>query len=222
MGIEQINYTIELICFFLHSFSASLSTYKMAKGSALASIQISLVLLLAIFVCSEADLLDPYYCCRGKETKITVYLQLFTGGPKTTSVAVAGAPGRPRTLSEFGTIFVNDANMTEGISYRSPTIGRAQGLYIVSARNGSSSQGLFSLLFSNSQYNGSTLEFQGPGYNLQVGGTAREDPIVGGTKTFRFARGYAFFQTVLQRPARNNTVIRGDITVISCPGGGKV
>nr|XP_027060805.1 dirigent protein 2-like [Coffea arabica] len=194
----------------------------MAKGSALASIQISLVLLLAIFISSEANLLDPYRCCRGKETNITVYIQLFTGGPNTTSVAVAGAPGMPRTPSNFGTIIVNDANMTQGISNNSPTIGRAQGIYISSSRDGSRSLGIFSVLFSNSQYNGSTLEFQGPGYNLQVGGTAREDPIVGGTKTFRFARGYAFFQTVLQRPARNNTVIRGDITVISCPGGGKV
>nr|XP_027096361.1 dirigent protein 2-like [Coffea arabica] len=187
----------------------------MAKGSALASIQISLVLLLAIFVCSEADLLDPYYCCRGKETKITVYLQLFTGGPKTTSVAVAGAPGRPRTLSEFGTIFVNDANMTEGISYRSPTIGRGQGLYIVSARNGSSSQGLFSLLFSNSQYNGSTLEFQGPGFNLQTGGPTSEIPVIGGTKKFRLARGYGLFKIVRQNLSLNNTVIMGNITVVS-------
>ncbi|XP_027150388.1 dirigent protein 2-like [Coffea eugenioides] len=187
----------------------------MAKGSALASIQISLVLLLAIFVCSEADLLDPYYCCRGKETKITVYLQLFTGGPKTTSVAVAGAPGRPRTLSEFGTIFVNDANMTEGISYRSPTIGRAQGLYIVSARNGNSSQGIFSFIFSNSQYNGSTLEFQGPGFNLQTGGPTSEIPVIGGTKKFRLARGYGLFKIVRQNLSLNNTVIMGNITVVS-------
>ncbi|XP_027090447.1 dirigent protein 11-like [Coffea arabica] len=187
----------------------------MAKGSALASIQISLVLLLAIFVCSEADLLDPYYCCRGKETKITVYLQLFTGGPKTTSVAVAGAPGRPRTLSEFGTIFVNDANMTEGISYRSPTIGRAQGLYIVSARNGNSSQGIFSFIFSNSQYNGSTLEFQGPGFILQTGGPTSEIPVIGGTKKFRLARGYGLFKIVRQNLSLNNTVIMGNITVVS-------
>ncbi|XP_027062969.1 dirigent protein 2-like [Coffea arabica] len=194
----------------------------MAKGSALASIQISLVLLLAIFVCSEADLLGPVCCCRGKETNITVYLQVFTGGPNTTSVAVAGAPGMPRTPSNFGTIIVNDAKMTQGISNNSPTIGRAQGIYIASSRDGSSSQGIFSLLFSNFQYNGSTLEFQGPGYNLQVGGTAREIPIVGGTQTFRLARGYGFFQTVLQNPAQNKTVIRGDITVIQYPGGGKV
>ncbi|XP_027060927.1 dirigent protein 22-like [Coffea arabica] len=185
----------------------------MAKSSALASIQISLVLLLAIVVCLEVNLLDPYCCYRGKETKITAYVQLFLGGPNVTTVPVAGALGRPRIPEEFGTISVNDARLTEGISINSLTVGRSQGLYVSASRDNVNSFDLFSFLFTNAQYNGSTLEFQGPGLDLQNVTTVREVSVVSGTKTFRYAQGYATFQTVLRRPAMNYTVIRGIVTI---------
>ena len=187
----------------------------MAKGSALASIQISLVLLLAIFVCSEANHRDRDYCCGGKETKITVYLQLFSGGPNATTVAVAGAPGRPRTPTEFGTIYVNDSPFTESISINSPTVGRSQGLYVASSRDGLYSFDPFSFIFTDGQYNGSTLEFQGLGYSIQ-NTSVTEFSVLSGTKIFRYVRGYATFLAVRQIPARNYTVTMANITIRRC------
>lgn len=176
----------------------------MAKSSTLTSIQICAVLLITIFVCSEAG------CCHPKETKMTVFLQEFTAGPNATAAAVAGIPGRPRNSFEFGTVIVADATLTQGISINSPTVGRGQGIYVTSSRDGNNTHDLFSFIFTNQRYNGSTLEFQGRSIQrAQV----RELSVVSGTKMFRFARGYATFETVLQTPSINYMVVRCNITI---------
>ncbi|KAL3509800.1 hypothetical protein ACH5RR_029201 [Cinchona calisaya] len=177
----------------------------MAKVLAPTTLHFFMVLLISILVYSEAN------CCPSREIKITVFLQQFTGGPNATTAAVAGIPSRPRDTFQFGTIFVADAGITEGININSPQVGRGQGIYATSSLDGLNGHNVFSFVFTNRRYNGSTSEFQGRGYSQGV--RVSELSVVEGTGAFRFVEGYATFATVLQRPSINYTVDRVDITL---------
>ncbi|XP_057859213.2 dirigent protein 11-like [Cryptomeria japonica] len=106
-----------------------------------------------------------------------------------TAIVVAGVNGTSSELLNFGTVLVMDDLLTEGPSRFSSVVGRAKGLYASSDVKGYAIHMLFSVVFENKEYNGSTLEFHGTDLWTKSSGT--EVSVVGGTGKLRYARGYS-------------------------------
>ncbi|XP_058103635.1 dirigent protein 1-like [Magnolia sinica] len=159
------------------------------------------VLFLIVMVgCSNAEESAPM------ETNMVFYLQDWVTGPNVTAVPVAGL--KNSTVLGFGTITVIDDAVTEGIERNSTQVGRAQGIYVNSALDGSDLHLAFSIVFTNEKYNGSTLEIQGADrWPL----TQREVSVVSGTGMFRFVRGYAVLETAYF--SGFNAVIKWNVTL---------
>ncbi|KAF7848274.1 hypothetical protein BT93_L2140 [Corymbia citriodora subsp. variegata] len=136
---------------------------------------------------SEAAVRPP------QTTEMVLYFQDIIAGPNANDIPIVGIPGTAWSFTQFGTVFAADEPMTKTPDPRSAIIGRARGMYLISALDGSSAQAVFSILFSNRAYNGSTLEIQGTGKLLDK---VVEYAVVGGTGKFRFARGYATLETI--------------------------
>lgn len=166
--------------------------------------KLSLCFILLIFTCIQSD------AAQLQETKITVYLQDRTRGPNTTVVPIAGIHGKAWTFFSFGTVYCTDDPITEGLEESSAQIGRAQGIFVISSLDGSIAHVLLSLVGTNEEYSGSTIEIQGPSRQLEK---AREVAVVGGTGKFRYARGYVTFETVILDLANSYSVIRCNITL---------
>ncbi|KAJ7981281.1 Dirigent protein [Quillaja saponaria] len=186
-----------------------------------------LLFILTVLAC-EATSQKP------RQTNLVFYFQDVASGPNATVIPVAGVPGKIWSFNSFGTIFVVDDPITQTPNRNSTQVGRAQGLFVASALDGSNvhvmlsivfttieysegpdknsplvgrAQSLFlttsldglnshasvSCAFTNKAYNGSTLLIQGTAKQF----TLAELPVVSGTGKFRYARGYAEFDTFL-------------------------
>lgn len=158
-----------------------------------------LVLLLsAIMVTSETLI---------KETHMTFYLQDWVTGKNATALPVAGR-NKTSKPTEFGTVVVIDDAVTAGPKRSSPQVGRAQGTYVNSMLDGTDVHLIFSIIFTNAKYNGSTLEIQGADrFSLNQ----REVSVVSGTGAFRFVRGYVVLSTVFFRNL--NAVVQCNVTI---------
>ncbi|XP_058071114.1 dirigent protein 2-like [Magnolia sinica] len=144
-----------------------------------------------------------------KETHMVFYLQDWETD-NATSVPVAGTNGTLSSVLNFGTIMVVDDAVTEGPDRQSKQVGRAQGIYVNLALDGSDLHLLFSVVFTNEKYNGSTLEIQGADrFFLKY----REVSVVAGTGLFRYARGHAVLETVYLDLPTLNAVIKFNVTV---------
>ncbi|RDX92757.1 Dirigent protein 23, partial [Mucuna pruriens] len=144
------------------------------------------------------------------QTTLVFYLQDIATGPNATVAAVTGIKGKNWSYTTFGTIFVVDDPVMLSSSPTSPIVGRAQGLLTASAHDGANVNVMLSIVFNNSQYNGSTLEIQGVSRQRQ---NYREVSVVSGTGKFRFARGYAVLQTAFYDPATTHSIIRLTVTI---------
>ncbi|KAF7848276.1 hypothetical protein BT93_L2142 [Corymbia citriodora subsp. variegata] len=153
---------------------------------------------------SEATFQPP------QTTEMVLYFQDYGAGPNATFSTVAGIAGKLWTFTQFGTVYVTDDPITETPDPTSAMVGRAQGMYVISALDGSTSHAMFSIVFTNRAYNGSTLQIQGTGQQLEVGS---EYSVVAGTGKFRFARGYVKFETIYVDAPRAYSVIRCNVTV---------
>ncbi|KAL6143903.1 hypothetical protein ACLB2K_054598 [Fragaria x ananassa] len=145
-----------------------------------------------------------------KETRMVLYFQDFSGGPNATSIPIAGIAGKLWTFTQFGTVYVTDDTMTQGPSPKSAVVGRAQGVTVAAALDGSNALVLVSLVFTNREYNGSTIEIQGNSKQFQP---VREVAVVSGTGKFRFARGYATFETYFVDLPSAYSILRCNVTV---------
>ncbi|RWR86324.1 reverse transcriptase [Cinnamomum micranthum f. kanehirae] len=145
-----------------------------------------------------------------KETEMVFYMQDWESGKNITAVPVAGRNGTLSSVLNFATVMVVDDAITEGQDRQSKQIGRAQGIYVNSALDASDLHLLFSIVFTNEKYNGSTIEIQGADrFFLKQ----REVSVVSGTGYFRFAKGFAVLETVYLDLTNLNAVIRFNITV---------
>ncbi|XP_058092304.1 dirigent protein 22-like [Magnolia sinica] len=147
---------------------------------------------------------------RMKETNMVLYLQDWVGGQNVTATTVAGINGTKSGVLSFGTITVIDHALTIGIDSRSMQVGRAQGIYVGAAMDGSSLHFLFSIVVTNGQYKGSTLEIQGPDPILVK---QREVSVVSGTGMFRYGKGYVIIERVYFDPITLNAVLKFNVTV---------
>nr|GMC81634.1 dirigent protein 22-like [Ipomoea batatas] len=93
---------------------------------------------------------------------------------------------------EFGSLFVTDDPITEEFDSGSAVVARGQGLYVTSALDGKIAHVVISVVFTGGEFSGSTLQIQGASPQLEK---VREVAVVGGTGIFRFAPGYATFET---------------------------
>ncbi|XP_030544365.1 dirigent protein 1-like [Rhodamnia argentea] len=179
----------------------------MAPNAILKFATLSVLVLLAISASSEANF---DFNQKLKETKLVFYMFDWETGLNITTVPVAGIPGNRWWILGFGTVFAIDDKLTESYDRNSNEVGRARGAYVNSAVDGSDLHLLMSVVFTNQEFNGSTLEIQGSDrfYNKY-----REVSVVSGTGKFRFARGYAFLETLLLDQVNSNAIIRWNVTV---------
>ncbi|XP_027063018.1 dirigent protein 2-like [Coffea arabica] len=149
----------------------------MAKSSAIASLQVLSVLLLASLGQSKTVF-----------TNLTVYSHEHQSGDAQSVFPVAGLPNTTWGLHDFGTVFIADNTLTEDISESSDHLGYIQGIAAMTSRDNSTIHVLLTVLFTSGRYNGSTLELQG--LNIYPFDVNEEYAIVGGTRQFRYATGY--------------------------------
>lgn len=145
-----------------------------------------------------------------KESSMTLYFQDYSGGANATVIQVTGQADGLLSFGRFGTMFCTDDPITEDFDASSAQIGRAQGLYVTSALDGSNTHVLISIVFTSDEYKGSTLEVQGSSAQFE---RVREVSVVGGTGKFRLARGYATFQTLYYDHERHHAVIQCNLTL---------
>ncbi|KAJ8633218.1 hypothetical protein MRB53_026554 [Persea americana] len=143
-----------------------------------------------------------------KETHMTFYLQDWVTGKNVTALPVAGR-NKTSKPTDFDTIVVIDDAVTAGPKRSSPQVRRrAQGTYVNSMMDGTDVHLFFSNIFTNAEYNGSTLEIQGADrFSLNQ----REVSVVSGTGAFRFVRGYVVLTTVFFRNL--NAVVQCNVTI---------
>ncbi|XP_058092629.1 dirigent protein 1-like [Magnolia sinica] len=140
-----------------------------------------------------------------KETNMVLYLQDWETGSNATAFPVAGLNDTYSSILKFATIMVIDDAVTEGLDRTSKEMGRAHGMYVNSALDASDLHLLFSVIFTNEKYNGSTLEIQGADWFFLK---QREASVVSGTSLFRYAKGYAVLETVYLDLANLNAAIK--------------
>ncbi|CDP20709.1 unnamed protein product [Coffea canephora] len=173
----------------------------MAKSLAIASLQILSLLLLASLGQSKTVF-----------TNLTVYDHEFRSGDGQSVFPVAGLPNATWGFNQFGTVFVVDNTLTQSVSFKSALVGRSQGIAAVASLDNTNAELVITFLFTNGKYSGSTVEMKG--IFIQSMGV-NELAILGGTKQFRYATGYATFEVVSQvgdhLTLKANLYIRQDI-----------
>ncbi|KAF3443631.1 hypothetical protein FNV43_RR13321 [Rhamnella rubrinervis] len=182
--------------------------------NALARIAIisSFIIFVALAVTSSdaSEAATKYHFENLKQTNFVFYMHdLATGRNNLTVNAVAGVPHKRWWILEFGTVFVCDDKLTEEYGWDSTEVGRAQGLYVNSQVDAKSVHLLVSLVFTNKEFNGSTLEIQGADKFTKY----REVSVVSGTGKFRLARGFATLETVNLDIPLLYAIVRWNVTV---------
>ncbi|XP_075660894.1 pterocarpan synthase 1-like [Castanea sativa] len=167
----------------------------------LTNIFLVLVVTAAMYAAKATDL---------EETKLSFYIHDISafGNPKATVIPVAGIIGKAWTFTQFGTVYVVDANITKTPDPKSPQVGQFQGLYLTAALDGSRTFATASIVFTNKEYNGSTIQIQGTNKD-----PATEVAVVGGTGKFRYARGYATSKIYFLDIATQHSVVQLNVTV---------
>ncbi|WOG90199.1 hypothetical protein DCAR_0209442 [Daucus carota subsp. sativus] len=165
-----------------------------------------LILLLAIFLCSESRLDHGLL----QETNMTLYIHDYFSGPNTTSIAIGVPSDDHWVVNSFGTMYCTDNPVTEAPEADSDYVGRAQGTFVSSAMDGSNSQVVMSIAFETNEFRGSTLQIQGAGPQMQ---SVKEVSVLSGTGAFRYARGFATFETIFYDRAANYSVVEWNITM---------
>lgn len=194
---------------FINIFITSHPNHK-KKMAARVSTAFSIPMLMILFITLVYEAHAEFPQPTGRQTTYVFYLQDTTTGPNATVAAVAGIKGRNWNFNTFGSMFVVDDPVTVGPSPSSAIVGRAQGMLVVSSRDGTNVNAVLSVVFSSWQYNGSTLELQGINRQNE---NVRTLSVVSGTGQFRFARGYAALQTVAYDPVSARSTVRFTITL---------
>ncbi|KAG6667984.1 hypothetical protein CIPAW_01G138700 [Carya illinoinensis] len=103
-----------------------------------------------------------------------------------------------------------DDQVTDGPSIESKQIGRTQGLYINSQLDGKGLHLVFSAIFTDGEFKGSTLEIQGADI---FGMKEREFGIVSGTGYFWFVKGYGIMEIEFMDIANLRAILKLNVTV---------
>lgn len=93
-----------------------------------------LVLLVALVTSIKAS---KYEFQNLKETNIVFYMHDIASSPNATATPIAGVPNKSWSIIKFGSLSVLDDKLTVGSDHNSTQIGRAHGIYLNSALDGS-------------------------------------------------------------------------------------
>lgn len=145
-----------------------------------------------------------------KETNLVFYVHDNFTGRDTTTITVAGKQGPTTSILNFGTLAAVDAPVTDGPDPNSKEIGRARGFYINSQLDGKGLYLVFSVVFTDGEFKGSSLEVQG---DDPFGLKEREYAIVAGTGFFRFVKGFGILTTEFLDINSLRAVLKHDVTV---------
>jgi hypothetical protein len=141
---------------------------------------------------------------------LVFYVHDYLTGDDKSAVTVAGKDGHATSIMHFGTILAVDDPVTEGPDPKSKELGRAQGLYINSQLDGKALHLVFSVIFTDGKYKGSSLEIQGADI---LSMESREFSVVSGTGYFRFVRGYGLLTTHFMDLPNLRAILKLDITL---------
>lgn len=147
---------------------------------------------------------------REKLTRLDFYMR--PNGPDGPTVTVASNPNVTRPPNLFGLTNVVDYALTTGPSPSSPPFGRAHGMFVSSSSlNDTSFFVGITAVFSTGAYNGSQLNIIGYD-SIQI--PTREMSVTGGTRYFRFARGYVNVSDYHGIPNVTYPIIRLQMTIL--------
>ncbi|XP_014494945.1 dirigent protein 21-like [Vigna radiata var. radiata] len=135
----------------------------------------------------------------------------IVSGPNPTAVRVAESPSTNSSSTLFGFIAMIDDPLTVGPEPESKMVGKAQGVYGSASQNELGLLMVMNLMFTEGKYNGSTLSLLG---RNAVFSSIREMPIIGGSRAFRFARGYAQAKTYTFDLKTGNAVVEYNVYVL--------
>uniref|UniRef100_A0A803LFR0 Dirigent protein n=2 Tax=Chenopodium quinoa TaxID=63459 RepID=A0A803LFR0_CHEQI len=127
-----------------------------------------------------------------KQTHLTFYYHDTLSGSNPSSIQIAKAKSTDTSPTMFGALSMMDDPLTEGPEPTSKLVGRAQGMYGFADQQESALLMVMNFYFLEGQYNGSTLSVLG---RDAMNDSVREMPVIGGTGTFRFAKGYVQAKT---------------------------
>ncbi|XP_042015038.1 dirigent protein 1-like [Salvia splendens] len=161
-------------------------TPKMSTLFALTLILLSIYAILTKAEFSEQSLELQSAHRADKVSHLHFYFHDVVSGKDPTAIVVAGK------RNAFGMTTIIDDPLTEGPEPESRAVGRAQGVYTQSTKEGAALHMAMTFVFKEGKYNGSSISILGNNQYLEA---VRELPVVGGTGAFRFARGYALAKT---------------------------
>ncbi|GLJ32601.1 hypothetical protein SUGI_0655860 [Cryptomeria japonica] len=114
-------------------------------------------------------------------------------GENATVATVAEVNGVSSNLTAFGTVNVITHFVTEGPQPSSTLLGKFQGMEASTNISGANFHMNFSVVFDKEKYNGSSLTIHG---TIRFAETHKELSVVGGTRSFKYAHGYAVVQVL--------------------------
>ncbi|KAI3706878.1 hypothetical protein L6452_24917 [Arctium lappa] len=145
-----------------------------------------------------------------KQTNLVLYVHDNLTGDDASAMIVAGKDGPTTSIMHFGTLLAHDDPVTTNPDPESKQVARAQGMYINSQLDGKALYMIFSVMFTDGEYKGSTLEIQGAdSFVLKE----REFSVVSGTGYFRFVKGYGIMTTEFLDIPNLRAIIKLNITV---------
>ncbi|KAG6630109.1 hypothetical protein CIPAW_14G132700 [Carya illinoinensis] len=147
---------------------------------------------------------------RPLDSHFRFYFHDIVGGHNATAVQVVPAPSN-KSATLFGQIMMIDNPLTLGPKSSSKTVGKAQGFYASAAQQEVAFLMVMNFAFIEGKYNGSTLSILGR--NNGGSSRVREMPVIGGSRLFRFARGYAEATTHSYDPKTGDAVIEYNVYV---------
>ncbi|KAK7264713.1 hypothetical protein RJT34_32323 [Clitoria ternatea] len=144
-----------------------------------------------------------------KQTNLVFYVHDHFTGDDSTAATVAGKSGPTSSILHFGTVAIVDDPVTVGSSIDSTLIGRAQGIYVNSQLDGKGLYMVFSVIFTDGEFKGSSLEIQGSDIFTMK---EREFGVVSGTGYFRFVKGYGIMETQFMDIANLTATLKLNVT----------
>ncbi|KAG8368122.1 hypothetical protein BUALT_Bualt15G0012300 [Buddleja alternifolia] len=146
-----------------------------------------------------------------KVTQLQLYVQDILTSPTPTTITVATANSTSASPTSFGLIAVLDDPVRTAPSPNSEIVGRARGFFAFSSLEEISIHMTFNLVFTSDKYKGSALSLVGDNPYLTE---SRELPVVGGSGSFRLARGVALVRTVSRNDTTGDAFFQYNITVL--------
>ncbi|KQK12545.1 dirigent protein 15 [Brachypodium distachyon] len=175
-----------------------------------------LLLLFVLFSFQRDTAATGYLSGPEKVTNLHFYMHDTVAGKDATDVPVAhGAnfiptPGTISSLFPFSSVYVFDNVLTEGWERSSRVVGNAQGMYIMSSKDGNTID--MAVDYELTEYKNSS--FSVLTRNPVGDGDGRELTVVGGRGAFRMARGFIILPTERLNTTTLDAVIEYNVTLI--------